>query len=179
MTQSIVDKLSENLSPIMRKLQDHKVGILLGTAIKVLRISVSKPDAMGETQETLISSVLDNVIITHPYSGKVNIYETYNDITKQINVGAIDIWDILPITMQILFEGTFGTEAVAVKRGDLIIEVLKDDHGNKLPLIMQVEKGLGAFFVKNMVGREYELSLYRGGLTSAIQNALDVFLSDS
>jgi hypothetical protein len=179
MTESIVDKLSSKLAPVYIKLQDHKTGTLLGTAIKVLRISMSTPDAMGETTETLISSVLDNVIITHPYAGKVQIFETYNDITKQINTGSIDIWDVLPIQMQVLFNGTFSTEAVSVKRGDLIIEILKDDKGNKLPLIMSVEKLFGSFLVKNMVARNYELTLYRGTLTSAIKNALNKFLEES
>jgi len=179
MAESIIDKLSKSLSPIYRQLQDFKVGILLGTSIKVLRISTSTPDVMGETQETLISSVLDNVIITHPYAGKVQIFESYSDITKQVSGGSIDVWDILPINMQVLFTGDFTTEAISVKRGDLIIEILKDGKGNKLPLIMQIEKVFGAFLVKNLVARNYELSLYRGQLTSAIQNALNVFLLES
>jgi hypothetical protein len=179
MTVSIIDKISNALSPIYRKLQDHKTGLLLGSSIKVLRISVSTPDVMGETQETLISSVIDNVIITHPYSSNVQIFEIYNDISKQIDTGAIDIWDVLPIKMQILFDGTFTTEAVSIKRGDLIIEILKDEHQNKIPLIMQVERGFGSFLIKNMVARTYELSLYRGILTGAIQNALDTFLEEN
>lgn len=179
MATSIIDKISNALQPIYIKLQNHKIGILLGTGIKVLRISMSTPDAMGETTETLISSVLDNVIVSHPYGGKVQVFETYNDITKQISAGAIDIWDVLPINMQVLFSGDFTSEAVSVKKGDLIIEILKDDKGNKLPLIMQVEKVFGAFMVKNMVAKNYELSLYRGILSSAIQNALDVFLAQS
>jgi hypothetical protein len=179
MSISIIDKLSSALSPMMRSLQDLKVGTLLGTGIKVLRISVSTPDVMGETTETLSTSVMDNVIINHPYGGKVQIFETYSNITQQINTGSIDIWDVLPISMQVLFSGTFSTEAVSIKRGDLIIEILKDDLGNKLPLVMQVEKIFGSFLVKNMVGRNYELSLYRGQLSSSIQSALNTFLTVS
>lgn len=178
MNTSITDKLSNSLSPIYRILQDLKVS-LLGTAIKVLRITKTTPDVMGETQEILTASVLDNVIIQHPYASKVQLFESYSQITQQISTGSIDIWDVLPIQMQVLFNGTFASEAIEIKRGDLIIEILKDDKGNKLPLIMSVEKIFGAFFVKHQVGRNYELTLYRGILSSTIQTALDEFIVES
>ena len=179
MSRSIVDSLSEKLAPVYRKLQDLKVGILLGTAIEVLRITQTTPDVMGETEETVSATVIDNVIIQHPYASKVQIFETYSQLTQQINTGSIDIWDVLPIQMQVLFSGTFASEAIEIKRGDLIIEILKDDKGNKLPLIMSVEKVFGAFFVKYQVGRNYELTLYRGILSSTIQTALDEFIAES
>lgn len=179
MSESIVDKITRNLAPVYRTLQDLKVGILLGTAIKVLRITKTTPDVMGETEETVSASVLDNVIIQHPYASKVQLFESYSQITQQISVGSIDIWDILPIQMQVLFNGTFASEAIEIKRGDLIIEILKDDKGNKLPLIMSVEKVFGAFLVKHQVGRNYELTLYRGILSSTIQTALDEFIAQS
>lgn len=179
MSESIVDKLTRNLAPVMRKLQDLKVGILLGTAIEVLRITQTTPDVMGETEESVNATVIDNVIIQHPYASKVQIFETYSQLTQQITTGSIDIWDVLPIQMQVLFDGTFATEAVEIKRQDLIVEVLKDDKGNKLPLIMSVEKVFGAFFVKHQVGRNYELTLYRGILSESIQTAVDEFIAES
>lgn len=179
MAESIVDKISNQLSPVYRKLQDFKVGKLAGTGIKILRIDMSVPDVMGETEETLISSIIDNVIISHPYGTRVQIFEKYSEMTQQSNTNAIDIWEVLPIKMQVLFSGDVSIQATSIKKGDLIIEILKNENDGKLPLIMQVEKQWGSFYVKNIIGKEYELSLYRGILTGAIQNALDKFIKES
>lgn len=179
MTESIVDKISNQLSPVYRKLQDFNVGKLIGTSIKILRIDMSIPDVMGETEETLISSIIDNVIIGHPYGTRVQIFEKYSEMTQEVNAGAIDIWEILPIKMQVLFSGDPNIQATSIKKGDLIIEILKNEHNKKLPLIMQVEKQFGSFYIKNMVGKEYELSLYRGILSGAVQNALDKFMEEN
>jgi len=178
MTNSIVDKLTTKLAPVYHKLNDHAVGNLLGTECKVLRITKTPIDVMGESRESVSASVIDNVIITHPYSGSVQLFETYNDITKQLNTGSIDIWDVLPITMKIKLSGDTNNKAVAVKRDDLIIEILKDQHGNKIPLIMQVTKIFGSFFVKTLVAQKYELTLYRGALATSIRTAIDNFLKE-
>jgi len=176
--KSIVDKISNALSPVIRKLQDYKTGLLLGTEIKVLRIDMSKPDAMGEYKETVNSAIIDNVIINHPFGGQVEIFENYKDQLEQINTTAIDIWDVLPITMQTLFNPELKDRAQSVKRKDIIVEKLKDEFGNNIPIIYQVEKTFGAFFVKNMVARHYELSLYRGILNKTIQYQIDLFLKE-
>lgn len=178
MSNSIVDKLTEKLAPVYRKLNDHTVGNLLGTECKVLRITKTTPDVMGETKESVSSTVIDNVIITHPYSSSVQLFETYNNITNQINTGSIDIWDVLPITMKIKLSGDTSTVAVSVKRDDLIVEILTDQHGNKIPLIMQVTKVFGSFFAKTLIAQKYELTLYRGTLSTTIRTAIDNFLNE-
>jgi len=176
--RSIVDKISNALSPVIRKLQDHKVGVLLGTEIQILRINVSKADAFGETKETVNTAIIDNVIINHPFGGNVEMFENYKDQTNTIDSTAIDIWDVLPITMQVLFNPELKDRAVSIKRGDIIVEKLKDEFGNNIPLIYQVTRTYGSFFVKNLVARHYELALYRSMLNKTIQYQIDLFLAE-
>lgn len=177
--KSIVDNLSEKLAPIYRKLNDFHVNTLLGTECNVLRIRVSTPDVFDETEETVTSDIVSNVIITHPYSSSVQIYDYYNDVTKQVNSGAIDIWDVLPIILKVPFSGEEDESSVSVKRGDIIVELLTDEHNNKIPLIMEVTKSFGSFHVKSMIAKKFEMTLYRGILSSSIQYEVDKYLNDN
>ena len=179
MNKSIVDEISLKLSPVIRKLNDFHIRTLLGTECKILRITKTIADVMGETQESVSTYVLDNVIIKHPYASNVQMFETYDSINQQINTGSIDIWDLLPIELKIPLQGNIETEPVAVKRGDIIVEILKDENGNKIPLIMECTKLYGSLFVKNVINKKYELTLYRGILSSSIREAVNIFVSEN
>ena len=184
---SLIDKLQAAQAPIYRKLNDHHVKHLSGTECSVLRITRVAPndpnrqfDFMGSTREKLSASVIiDNVIINHPYASKVEIFEKYTDALERVETGAIDIWEILPITMIIPFEGDIQTKAVAIKRGDIIVEILKDEHGNKIPLIMQVSRPYNSILVKTVVQRSYELTLFRGTLAKEIKDEIDKFIEEN
>jgi len=41
---------------------------------------------MGETQESVASYILNNVIIKHPYASNVQMFETYDGINQQITL---------------------------------------------------------------------------------------------
>ena len=86
MAYSIVDSLSEKLSPVLRKLNDFNIKTLLGTECKILRITKTVADVMGETQESVASYILNNVIIKHPYASNVQMFETYDGINQQITL---------------------------------------------------------------------------------------------
>ena len=179
MSRSIVDDLSEKLAPVIRKLNDLNIKRLLGTKCKILRITKTVADVMGETQESLASYVINNVIIKHPYASNVQMFETYNAIQQQTNVGSVDLWDILPISMKIPLEGDIDDESVAIKRGDIIVEILVDEKGNKIPLIMECTKLFGSLFVKQVINKKYELTLYRGILSSSIREAVNTFVNEN
>ena len=177
--KSIVDNISEKLAPVYRKLNDFHVNTLLGTECNILRIRVSTADVFGETQETVTSDIVSNVIITHPYSSSVQIYDYYNDVINQVDTGAIDIWDVLPIILKVPFSGEEDESSVSVKRGDIIVELLTDEHDNKIPLIMEVTKSFGSFHVKSMIAKKFEMTLYRGILSSSIQYEVDQYLNNN
>jgi hypothetical protein len=179
MHNSIVDQISEKLSPVIRKLNDFHITTLLGTECKILRITKTVPDVMGETQESVATYVLDNVIIKHPYASNVQMFESYSDIQKQVNTGSLDIWDVLPIEMKVPLSGNIETESVAIKRGDIIVEIIKDENGNKIPLVMECTKLFGSLFIKNVVNKKYELTLYRGILSSSIREAVNTFVNEN
>jgi hypothetical protein len=180
MSYSIVDTISEKLAPMYRKLNDFTISTLLGTECKVLRITKTIADVMGETQESVASYVIDNVIIKHPYAANVQMFETYNQIQQQITTGAIDLWDILPIELKVpLNDGNIETDAIAIKRGDIIVEILKDENQNKIPLIMECTKLFGSLFVKQVINKKYELTLYRGILSSSIREAVNTFVNEN
>lgn len=177
--KSIVDNISEKLAPVYRKLNDFHVNTLLGTGCNVLRIRVSTADVFGETQESVDTNVISNVIITHPYSSSVQIFDHYNDVINQVDTGAIDIWDVLPIILKVPFKGDENETSVSVKRGDIIVEILTDEHNNKIPLIMEVTKSFGSFHVKSMIAKKFEMTLYRGILSSSLQYEVDKYLNNN
>lgn len=179
MSRSIVDDISEKLAPVLRKLNDFNVLTLLGTECKILRITKTTPDVMGETKESVSTYVIDNVIIKHPYASNVQMFESYNQVQKNIQTNSIDLWDILPITLKVPLYGNVETESVSIKRGDIIVEILKDENGNKIPLIMECTKLFGGLFIKQVVGKQYELTLYRGILSSSIREAVNNFVNEN
>ena len=108
------------------------------------------------------------------------MFETYNTLQQQIQTGAIDLWDLLPIEMKVpLNDGNIETDAISIKRGDIIVEILKDENGNKIALIMECQKLFGSLFVKQVINKVYELTLYRGILSSSIREAINTFVSEN
>jgi hypothetical protein len=108
------------------------------------------------------------------------MFETYNTLQQQIQTGAIDLWDLLPIEMKVtLNDGNIETDAISIKRGDIIVEILKDENGNKIALIMECQKLFGSLFVKQVINKVYELTLYRGILSSSIREAINTFVNEN
>jgi hypothetical protein len=81
--------------------------------------------------------------------------------------------------MKVPLSGNIETESVAIKRGDIIVEIIKDENGNKIPLVMECTKLFGSLFIKNVVNKKYELTLYRGILSSSIREAVNTFVNEN
>lgn len=172
---SIADIISEKLSPSKRKLFDFNVKIL-GTKTQLLRITISSTDSWGQTTEQYDSTVINNAIVKHPWASNIQIFGSLNQSINNYETSAIDLWDVLPIVIFIPFSGDTEEKQVAVKKGDLFVECLRDEHGNKIPLILEITKIYGSFFVKNIVGKYLEAALYRGTPAQEVQNIINIYL---
>jgi len=175
--ESIADKLSKALAPLVRDLQDVNIGIL-GTSTQILRITLGTMDVFGERSETLEPgmNIIENVIIKHPMGNQIQLFES-SDEENNLKTDSLDLWEILPIEMRVPYTGSYGSKPADVKRGDIIVQVLKDENGNKIPIKMQVMRHFGGFMTKTMHFRKYELTLYRGELPSAIKDAVDKYIA--
>ena len=176
-TKSPIDILSEKLAPVRRKLHDRNVEKLLGTKVEVLRIVEGATTAWESEEDTLDCHIINNVIITKPFASQTRIFSDYNDSTKQLSTESMDLWEYLPIEMKISFDGDVDTEIVSAKEGDMIVEILQDEFGNKIPFIMQVSKIFGSFSNRFMVGKKYQLNLYRGQIPELIKDRIDRYIS--
>ena len=85
----------------------------------------------------------------------------------------------MPIQLKVPLSGNIDEEAIAIKRGDIIVEIIKDENGNKIPLIMECTKLFGSLFVKQVINKQYELTLYRGILSSSIREAINTFVNEN
>ena len=176
---SIADKISSKIAPFMRKIQDINVRFFLGTETELLRITWGEMDVMGDRNESLETSLISNAVVKHPFANNVQLFQTVNAQTEQSNANSIDLWEVLPIEIRIPFEGDYITETTALKNGDIIVEILRDEFRNKIPLIMQVTREFGAFKVKQLIGKHFEATLYRGTLPANVQAKIDEYILNS
>lgn len=172
---SPADKIAKALSPKIRDITDAFIPIV-GTGVDVLRIDVTK-DIMGQKTETYKSHIISNVVLAYP-SEEFQLFSSFDDLTKQLNTQAMDIWDILPIDMFIMFDGDYDDDPVSLNENDLIIDIKRDEHDNKLPIILQIKKLVGIFKMKYLVKKKYEVVLYRGILPSAIKTIVQNYITN-
>lgn len=176
MIQSIADQLSDVLSPLSRKLTDENVKHL-GTGVQCLRITLSEKDVMGDQDQTIESSIIENVIIKHPFASRVRLFGNYDDQSNTFNSTAMDLMEFLPIEIKIPFNGDSEEIPVSLKKGDLLVECLRDEHGNKIPFIMEVSRLFGSFSMKNIIGKTYESTIFRGSLDSSIKQIITDYIN--
>jgi len=174
---SIADKLSQRLSPVMRQLSDINIKIL-GTETQLLRITTSKADLRGDTTETLTTQLVDNCIIKHPWSSDIQLFGSLDESTGDFKATALDLWEVLPIQIKFPFEGDRTLQPLDLKKGDLLIEILRDEHDSKIPFVMTVTRLLGGFNNKYIVSKHCEATLFRGKLSTAIQTAINAYIED-
>ena len=170
MAKGINDDLANVLSSVMRDLSDLTID-LLGTEASILRITKSTPDLMGQYKETLEATLIDKVTIQYP-SGDIRLSDSVdNQVTK---TEAFSMWDILPIKLKIPFktDESYENTAVSIKEGDIIVHVFLDEHGNKIPIKMEVTTINGNFKIRFLVRREYNLTLYRGVLSTEMETII-------
>ena len=174
--KSIAEKINSTVAPLMRKLNDVNIDIL-GDEIDVLRITQKNKDIFGEVDESVEVSIISNVIIKHPWGNNIRLFGKDNNTTGNVNTTSVDLWDLLPIEIYVKFVGDYMTQPASLDVKDIIVEVLTDEHGNKIPLIIQLTKMFGSFRSRFMVGKRFEGALYRNTLTNEMQNAIDNYLN--
>lgn len=172
---SLIDKLSYAVSPVIRKLKDINTK-LLGTKTKVIRIKQTEINLLGDISYEYQTSLLDNVIIQYPFN-QVEIFSTKDNASEHSKGGSLDFFDLLPINMYTYYEKSYISGASELDENDLIVDVLWDEHGNGIPIIMQISRIYSSFYVKNSISKKFELTLRRGDLESDIQDIIDSYIS--
>jgi hypothetical protein len=177
-TKSPKDVLSQLSAELKRNLSDIRIDVL-GTKTKVLRIEVGEKDLFGDYDETLLSDLTANVIINHPMGNNQWLFSTLNS-DNEMEVDTINLWEILPIKMKVKYssELELSEEPVAIKKGDIIVELLEDENSNKIQVVYQVSKLFGGFEGKYLYEKSYELNLYRGTIPSDIQNSINNYVNN-
>jgi hypothetical protein len=169
------EKLAYVISPVIRKLTDLNIK-LLGTETQVLRITNSTKDVFGQSVETLESQIIDNVILRYP-TGDMRIWTDVS--SQQSDMYTFDLWDILPIKLYIPFSASvnYATNPIALKEGDVIVHVILDENGHKIPVVMKIQKLLGTFLTRFLTKKSYNLTLYRGNIDSSIQTIINTYVN--
>lgn len=175
-TKSFYDSFSDSLAPAKRKLQNIRTHFL-GTKVQTLRLRQTSKNAFGFKEFEYTSEIIDNCIITYPFSS-VEMF-TSKTVT---NSTAIDLLQYLPITMTIPFDEATEADLVSgsatlVNEDDIIVHVFFGHHKEKIPITMRVSRGYAGFSGRNLIKRKYELNLMRGNEVSAIQTYIDAYLS--
>ena len=171
---SIFDKVAQAVSPVLRKLSDIRVK-QVGTKTSVLRITKTSQNVFGDQSLALETSVIDDVILYYPFKD-VEIFAT-KDSNQTFQTQALDIVDLLPITMQVQFVGNASEDAFSIKKNDIVVDSLLDENNNILPIIMQVTRLRGSFNSKFVVKRSYELTLVREQIEDDIQAEIDNYIA--
>jgi hypothetical protein len=179
--ESLIDKISTSLAPVMRKLNDVTV-ILMGTRTNLLRITrqidnftKKEQDVFGSKKPTWKASLMANVIIKYPYS-KVEMWSKIGSDGK-FNANVMDLSEILPIELTLQFTGDVNQEPISIVAGDYLVDVLFDENRNKLPMVLEVMRIQGSFFNKELVGKYAEASLVRGALEPEIKVEVDRYVN--
>ena len=137
--KTVADKISRVQAKVYRKLRDLNIRHL-GTKIEALRISQTVPDDWGQTIEDLKDFVLDSVFIRRPMAGKVQLFGQVDEATDNDTTTAIDLWDFLPVEIFVPMSGDKDAEPVNLIKGDLIVQVLRDQFDTKIPIIYQITR---------------------------------------
>lgn len=187
--KTVYDKISDGISSSLRKLTDAQVKIF-GTQTQVLRITKvvrtrtlnnsQVVSVLGDYGRELEATVLHSVYITYPFND-LEIFthkdpKASNPAQAEVNLHGIDVTDILPITMTILFEGDYDLDPIEINPDDLIVDLKFDDKNNPIPIVMDVKRLRGSFFGKNQVSKRCELSMNRNPVSTGIQLAINDYI---
>ena len=180
--KSTFDQLSDKIAPAIRQLKDIHVSVV-GTRANVIRVVQTSVDLMGDITTVYSGQVIHNVIIRYPFS---NIELFASKDTGSLDNTAIDLFELLPITMVVPFDtyisGTAQSDEYVqnptdIDENDLIVNVLYDAKNNAIPLVHKVSRIYGGFFGRNQTNKRYELTLVRGEESPDIQNIINAFIS--
>ena len=171
------DQLAAAIAGPLRTLQDAKLE-LLGTSVQLLRISRAPADDFGFKTASYSSQTISDCIIQYPMS-KIWLAQnrTGTGTATVTNVKAINLSEILPVTLYIKFDGHITADAIALTEGDIVVDVIKDEQGNKIAIRLEVEKVMGSFMGKQIIGKFFELSLSRKEYSATIETLITAFIN--
>lgn len=178
---TVFENLSAALSPVIRKLSDVATN-LLGQRVQLIRIYTIADDInddgfddlLGDSRNIYQSQIVNNVRIQLPAS-EIEIFPT-TDSTNQ-SAESISIMDLLPIVIDLPFEGARDEDIIELDTNDILVAVMQDYKGNKISLVLQSPKQVSGFFGKYEIARKYECTLYRGTLEPEIQVHVDNYIT--
>jgi hypothetical protein len=183
---SIFDRISDAVSPVVRRLNDLQQG-LYGTNTQILRIyrvvdpsyrqrnTLQNRSVLGDFKEKFEAKVIANVSIKYPFNN-IEIFQYKNSQTQQTDVTGIDVSEILPIEAEILFEGDYDSDPISISLGDKLVDVFFDNNITPMPIILEVTKFFGNYFGKNIVSKKVNLSIHRGELNKQITDLVDEYV---
>lgn len=175
--ESLWDKLTSALYPVMRTLNDVNIN-LMGSKSLVLKIDRADrgKSLWRDEEDTLMVSFIGNSLIRYP-SDSVELFQTRDPVSMDSEVKSIDLEEILPIEMIMKWEGEVDEDPVELARGDIIVDVhYGDTASEKILIVLEVERIRGYKFGKYVVQKICELSLYRGTLYNDVQIAVNNYL---
>lgn len=194
-TTSILDKLSDRISPVIRRLSDINSGVE-GTATQLLRVRrVVKPhykqtntrfpnqSVLGdfkEQAETYNTETLSNISIKYS-TQNIETFVLKDQETLETSITGIDINDVLPIIATLVFEGRYNNydkDPISLVRGDKIVDCFFDEKQNACPIILEIGKTRGSYYGKNMVSKNIEMSIHRGKIPKDMSDIIEKYLSD-
>lgn len=182
---SNLDKITKYLAPAIRKLEDYQA-TMTGTEVSLIRIKRETKelfignrdrDVFGDFDqrvENMLFEIVDNVIIKYPLN-KIEIFgvkEGAAIVTKTINPE-----EQLPIEFFLKFTGEYNKNAVAITRGDILVDHFRDEHNNVIPIFLEVAQIFGTFFGKDIVRKLGTLVPYRGGFEKDIERKVLEYLN--
>jgi hypothetical protein len=178
---SAYDQIGSALASVLRKVGDVKFN-LIGTKTNVIRITQTSDDVNSDGQGDLIgdktnsysSSLVSNVHIMYPFN-EVELFQTMDSSSGQESVGAISLTELMPIKMYVPFTGDTVDSSRDFDQNDIIVDILFDHNGRKIPLIMTSPKLIGSLWDKYIVRKIYLLTFFRGSLEDNIQTHVDKY----
>jgi hypothetical protein len=171
MNRTAFDKISKQISSkVLRPMQDVNVDII-GRECEVLKITQGVENVYGVTDgDTYSSEIINNVIIQYPLGTDIELFDQTEN--TQTDVTSINLMDILPIKVQIKFEQVddrADTSVLGLEYGDILVDVLEDEQGNKIPIKIEIKQQIGGFNGRYIVKRIYEATLIRGTVSSDVE----------
>lgn len=178
---SAYDQIGDKISSVMRKMNDVKLVHLIGTKTNVIRIRQVNQDIntdgygdlIGDKTSIYQSSLVANVHIAYPFN-EVEMFQTMD--SGEESIGALSLTELMPIKMYVQFEGDTVDSSRDFDQNDIIVDILFDHNGRKIPLIMTSPKLIGTIWGKHLVRKTYQLTFYRGTIEPDIQAHIDKYI---
>jgi hypothetical protein len=172
---SIADKISGAFAKTARKLHDVNIAAL-GTKTDVLRLALGEKDKWGDSIDSLRDFVISNVYIRHPQNNLLQIFQQRDVSTGDTQTNATDLFEFLPIQIKVPFFGDKESAPVELFKGDMLVQVMFDEHLNKIPLLLEITQSFASVAIKHIIAKPYNATLFRGTPSDDISAAVKLYV---